>query len=148
MADKVKPLKIEQDQDGHYYTETDPANDYVACKGISFENTETHVIDIVNNEVAIKDPVSGTKTISQISQSDPYSDIEIIRDSNKKVTNIIKWTNNSPIQKIEETVITRENNKVSSFQKKIYADGVLTKTIEYTISRVNGRVSEIDGEEI
>lgn len=50
--DKVKPLKMESSATGgtetdFYPTETDPAEDYLATKGVSFEGLETFLIDKV-----------------------------------------------------------------------------------------------------
>jgi hypothetical protein len=51
MADKVKPLKIENaslggTQNDPYPTETNPTQDYLAAKGIAFENSDTYTMDI------------------------------------------------------------------------------------------------------
>jgi len=51
MVDKIKPLKIESPVDGTqndmgFYTETSPNEDYVAAKGIAFENSDTRLIDL------------------------------------------------------------------------------------------------------
>jgi len=51
MADKVKPLKIESiagggAQNDMFPTETNPAQDYLAAKGIAFENSDARIIDL------------------------------------------------------------------------------------------------------
>lgn len=51
MADKVKPLKIENSATGGtqidpYPTETNPTQDYLATKGIAFENNDNRIIDL------------------------------------------------------------------------------------------------------
>jgi hypothetical protein len=44
MVDKVKPLKLEETTDGSTVdfisTEADPTQDYLAAKGMSFENQD------------------------------------------------------------------------------------------------------------
>lgn len=51
MADKVKPLKIENPATGGSQTdpfpvETNPAQDYLAAKGFAFENNDNRLIDL------------------------------------------------------------------------------------------------------
>lgn len=51
MADKVKPLKIESPSTGGtqvdpFPVETNPAQDYLASKGIAFENNDNRLIDL------------------------------------------------------------------------------------------------------
>jgi hypothetical protein len=50
MVDKIKPLKIESAVSGTqtdpFPTETNPAGDYGAFKGIAFENSDTRLIDL------------------------------------------------------------------------------------------------------
>lgn len=51
MADKVKPLKIENTATGGgqidpFPVETNPAQDYLASKGIAFENNDNRTIDL------------------------------------------------------------------------------------------------------
>lgn len=64
--DKVKPLKIENSVNGtqndEFPTEVNPSEDYIASKGVAFENSDNHFID--------KDPGTG-----QIRMSDPSSGI-------------------------------------------------------------------------
>lgn len=79
MPDKVKPLKIEDTIDGSqddqgYPTQLDPSEDYVAVKGVAFENQDTHLIDVIDNEIAFTDPVN-----SQVKLSQPLNDITKLR---------------------------------------------------------------------
>lgn len=51
MADKVKPLKLESSSTGgtendFFQTECDPTEDYVAVKGVAFENNDNRTIDL------------------------------------------------------------------------------------------------------
>lgn len=51
MADKIKPLKIENSalggtQNDPFPTEANPSQDYVAAKGVAFENSDTRLIDL------------------------------------------------------------------------------------------------------
>lgn len=69
--DKIKILKIETSdngtqEDAPYYTEADPSEDYVAIKGVAFENSSNHLIKIKDNEIAIKDTINNEKKITQI----------------------------------------------------------------------------------
>jgi len=51
MIDKVKPLKIETGVD-FGPTETDPTQDYLACKGIVFEDDDDTYIDSLNGNIS------------------------------------------------------------------------------------------------
>lgn len=79
--DKVRPLKIENDIDGtqndQFTTELNPNEDYIAAKGLAFENTDTHYIDIYNNEITLTDPVSGKKRLSELAASGSDEKIKI-----------------------------------------------------------------------
>lgn len=51
MADKIKPLKIENPATGGTQTdpfpvETNPAQDYLAAKGLALENSDTRLLDL------------------------------------------------------------------------------------------------------
>lgn len=51
MVDKVKPLKLESPALGGteadmFPRETDPTEDYLASKGVSFENSDTEKMDL------------------------------------------------------------------------------------------------------
>jgi len=80
--DKVKPLKIEtlehgsQDDEG-YQTEANPAEDYLACKGIAFENLDTHTIDIdpVTGSLRFLDPVNGSVTLTSLGGIQVYTTV-------------------------------------------------------------------------
>lgn len=67
MADKIKPLKIENigtggTQNDPFPTETDPNQDYLAAKGVAFENNDNILLDIdpATGEIRYKDPVQTT----------------------------------------------------------------------------------------
>ena len=60
MVDKVRPLKFENPTDGTQFnrkqTETDPNEDYLASKGIAFENNNNLLLDVdANGYVRVKD---------------------------------------------------------------------------------------------
>jgi len=73
--DKIRPLKIENttdgsQDDGGYQTEANPNEDYVSCKGISFENSDGHYIDRApSGELRFVDPINGEVLVSAISLS-------------------------------------------------------------------------------
>lgn len=61
MADKVKPLGLENPSLGGtetspFPTELDPNEDYVAAKGIAFENLDTFLIDKIGRSLVEKFP--------------------------------------------------------------------------------------------
>ena len=73
MADKVKPLKIENAATGGtqtdgFPTEADPTQDYLAAKGIAFENSDTRLFDLsAGGEIQYKDAVQATyKTLNSL----------------------------------------------------------------------------------
>lgn len=74
MADKIKPLKIENigtggTQNDGFPTETDPNQDYLAAKGVAFENNDNILIDAdpITGEIRYKDPVQSTyKKLNEI----------------------------------------------------------------------------------
>jgi hypothetical protein len=64
MVDKVKPLVFESPLNGGteldiYPTETDPTEDYLAAKGIAFENSDNLRIEAQSNRLGWQDPFSG-----------------------------------------------------------------------------------------
>jgi len=90
--DKVRPLKIEnltqgsQDDNG-YPTELNPAEDYVSCKGISFEDSDTHAIDKdpITGEVRFLDEYSGQVLLSDLQSRNKFEYTEdgdiVVRDT-------------------------------------------------------------------
>lgn len=72
MVDRVKPLKLESTPDGSvtdmYPVESNPAQDYFACKGISFEASNDRLLDLsAGGEVQYKDAVQTSyKTLNSI----------------------------------------------------------------------------------
>jgi len=70
MVDKVKPLKLEDDTSGTqinpFPKETNPSEDYLAAKGLAFENLDTHLIQRNGANIEVVDPTIGTMTLSQL----------------------------------------------------------------------------------
>jgi len=72
MVDRVKPLKMETSIDGTEedvgYTELDPTEDYVAAKGLAFENSNTKTIDTdAAGDIQFKDTTNPTgRTLKSI----------------------------------------------------------------------------------
>lgn len=60
MVDKIKPLKLEDTTSGSSFnftpTETSPSQDYLATKGIAFENSDSFLIDKIGRELSAKVP--------------------------------------------------------------------------------------------
>lgn len=79
MVDKVKPLKIENPATGGtqtdmFPTETNPAADYIATKGIAFENNDGLIIDAQSGELGWKDSVQTTfKKFNDLGGQDNFS---------------------------------------------------------------------------
>jgi len=66
MVDKVKPLKIENPATGGtdtdlFPTETNPVQDYLATKGLAFENLDTHLAEKVGELLYLKSPDQSEK---------------------------------------------------------------------------------------
>jgi hypothetical protein len=67
-VDKVKPLKIESPALGGTQTdpfpvETNPAQDYLAAKGLALDNTDTRLIDTdTNGEASFRDDYQQEQT--------------------------------------------------------------------------------------
>lgn len=70
MVDKVKPLKVEDATSGTesnpFPTETDPAEDYLAAKGVAFENVDTHLIYRDGADIKVTDPTVGTRSMNDL----------------------------------------------------------------------------------
>ena len=70
--------------------------------------------------------------------------MEILRTSGL-VSDVIYWTDNTKVQKIRETVITRTSNQVSQIVVRQYdSAGVVAETLTGTFTRVAGQVSSVD----
>jgi len=66
MVDKVRPLKLEEDEFDQIPTEVNPTQDYVATKGISFEGSDNQLIDVVEGQLRFKDGSNGNWLLRQI----------------------------------------------------------------------------------
>jgi hypothetical protein len=66
MADKIKPLKFETLTDGSQFdpfpTETNPTEDFIAAKGMAFENSEGTQVYSVSGQMRFKDSEVTTPT--------------------------------------------------------------------------------------
>jgi hypothetical protein len=85
MADKVKPLKIENPSSGGTQTdflptESDPTQDYLAAKGIAFENSDAKLFDLsASGEIQYKDAVQTTyKKLNDITGGSGFDEDKII----------------------------------------------------------------------
>lgn len=60
MVDKVKPLKIETATDGSqanpFPVETNPDEDYISAKGMSFENSDDFLVEKVGGMIKVRHP--------------------------------------------------------------------------------------------
>lgn len=66
MVDKIKPLKLENSLTGGteldmFPTEADPSADYVAAKGLSFENSNDYLAEKVGRALGFKIPDGSQK---------------------------------------------------------------------------------------
>jgi hypothetical protein len=75
MADKVKPLKLETSIDGTqndvFPTEVNPTQDYIASKGVAFENNDNRLIDL---------DVSGNIQFKDVTQATPFRINKLVKD--------------------------------------------------------------------
>lgn len=73
MTDRVKPLKIESSPEGTqvdpFPRELNPSEDYIATKGISFEDREDIIIESVAGEMRFRDTKVNPITLKQILDS-------------------------------------------------------------------------------
>jgi len=81
MVDKVKPLKLETTPDGSstdmYPRETNPAQDYLALKGLAFENSNSYTMDVsATGEVQYRDNYQAIAL-----NEGPFSSITIDRNT-------------------------------------------------------------------
>lgn len=157
MPDKVKPLKIENSVDGTqddiHYTETNPSEDYLAAAGISFQNSNGHLIDRYpvgdpkEGQLRFTDPVTGAvslKDLFDLNQAQHrVSDqlVHLVAESSyeetsytgNRVSSIVIWTNSSKTQKIREWVYTYSGNKVATEVVNQYnSSGILSEALTYT----------------
>lgn len=66
MVDKIRPLKLESSASGGtendlFPSETQPSEDYISCKGISFEGSDNSLLQLQGSEIGFVDLISGTK---------------------------------------------------------------------------------------
>ena len=87
MADKIKPLKIENPASGGTQTdflptESNPAQDYISAKGFAFEDNDNRLFDLsAGGEIQYKDAVQGTyKTLNSITAGS--ADFDLILTDN------------------------------------------------------------------
>lgn len=70
MVDRIKPLKLESPLDGTQYdptpTELDPQEDYIATKGISFQDSENIVIESIGGELRFRDTKISPITLNEL----------------------------------------------------------------------------------
>lgn len=92
MTDRIKPLKLESPIDGTQYdptpTEANPQEDYLAIKGIAFQDSDNIVIESVGGELRFKDtkvPATTLKEILDAVQSSINFNYNII-NSNQTIT--------------------------------------------------------------
>ena len=73
MTDKVKPLKLESSVDGTqtdpFPRELDPSEDYVATKGVAFEDRDDIRIESIAGELVFRDTKNIPITLKQILDS-------------------------------------------------------------------------------
>lgn len=91
MADKVKPLKIESSSTGGtqndgFPTEVNPSQDYLASKGIAFENNDNRTIDLdgSGNIQFIDATETVAKTVRQLrtASENIFTAVDDITDTN------------------------------------------------------------------
>jgi hypothetical protein len=169
--DRIKPIKFETPVDGTeddegYQTEADPSEDYIAAKGISFENrTDIYIdrnstdgqirfVDPVNGNILLSDLIGGTgglsasshRTLDQLVHSISETSYYEVTRTNNRVTAEIWWETDAKLKKIREALYTYDSGFVSTIVYKQYdASGTLAETYTETYSRTGGMVTSVAG---
>lgn len=86
MVDKVRPIKIENTTDGSQddageYTELNPAEDYLAAKGIAFENSNDYLFEKLGTHLTDKVPDYITTPIYDVTDTDLIVAVEYLRST-------------------------------------------------------------------
>lgn len=163
MVDKVKPLKYENSTDGsqddEFMSATNPAEDYLSCKGVALENSDNHRVEKVSNEVAFTDPVNNTVRVGEFLKTVDHRPLdelvhniaetsyrEITRDGDDRFLSDIIYTDSGKTTKIREVSVTRTSGRVTQVVTKQYdSSGVLAETYTEDYTRVSGQLDHIDG---
>lgn len=90
MVDKVKPLKLENPALGGtdtdvYQTEANPTQDYLAAKGLAFENSDSYLAEKIGELLYLKSPDQSEKPTYNASGDLDY--IEIFKSSTQTTGN-------------------------------------------------------------
>lgn len=95
MAEKVKPLKIEETTNGGENnfgpTETDPTEDYLAAKGIALENSDNTTISGNSGVMEFKDSeITTLTTLKDLSEKLKYKTVDL---TNLVEGYVLTWNN-------------------------------------------------------
>jgi len=140
-VDKVKPLKIEDGTSGTQIDfvprEADPAEDYLASKGLSFENLDTFLAEKVGGVLGLTVPACSYKPTYHISGAD---------DGEINFLEIFKGATQTTINRIVRVDITYDGGRDPTVEAwKIYdnTDGTtVLRTITLTHTWVSGDITK------
>jgi len=168
MVDKVRPLKIENSVDGtqddFVQTETDPAEDYIAAKGMAFENNDSQRVFGDSGTIKFEDQdVNNNSTIFSLfdlrnALTNFFSSVGIaasnVRDAIVEVkaerkSGVVESTSFTGNPKTYDVIFSTPH---SSVNYKININGVDGRAWSYSNKTVNGFTidtnadKELDGE--
>lgn len=156
MVDKIKPLKLEETTNGTEFdmnpTETDPTEDYIASKGVAFENSDNTTIRGDAGVMKFKDTdVTTEKSLLELVSS--ASPGFVFGRSGNTPSNT--WLNNEGVpsnavgipilvNNPELTAIIATNENTSTFTVEVYEhDGTtftLIDSLTVTSARKNSKI--------
>jgi hypothetical protein len=159
MVDKVKPLKMETSLDGTQddvnLTETDPKEDYIAAKGVAFENHNERRIDIDESGditfTDISNPTGRTLKLiqqdidSKYSSSNPdnyetQEQLDIRDTANRSRSNHTGTQTASTISDISEVVLA---TFLAGFSIDTDTEVVSTDSILVAIGKLQKQIKDI-----
>lgn len=107
MVDKVRALKIERSTSGGTQndkrpTETDPSEDYLATKGVAFENSDDYLAEKIGGVLKFKIPDSSEKAIYTNDELTAYEIYETATQTtiNRRVRGDFTYTGDNLTQEV------------------------------------------------
>ena len=105
-------IPLVQDKQGGAYgfpAPLDPATEGIKAKALGLEG-ETHIVEVLDNEVTFTDPVNGTKKLSELGGG-AGSDIKVKISSNDTTTDYLENKLIGETNKITLTVLNEGGNE-------------------------------------
>ena len=132
-VDRVKPLKMENATDGTEVdlrpTETDPAEDYLAAKGIAFENLNTFLVEKLGRVITELEP---DQTFAIASTGDVVNSVSIYNSATQIDAN-----------RVYRVDFSYTGDDITTEAHKIYdTDGTtVLRTITYSYTYSSGEIT-------